>query len=446
MNYLRNYKTINIVLSQKYIIITNIFLFLFYFSISFLTPYQGDDFIFKLNPVSYSIDLDIIIKVFNSLWYWYNYWIGRLVGNFLLFHFLLPDKIVFDFFNSIFQVGIVNIIFYLSKNRIAKGKLDSSLLLLINLLLFIGYYGYNLVFLVTTSIHYTWTHMFTFLYYIFFLKFWHNEYSHKSNLYFFLIGIIVGCGFEHVFISQLYCFLLLGILKISKKLPFLPFYTLYSLSGILVGGLILIFAPGNFARVKYSGLELGFDLNHIINYWFFELSWITNDLKYLWIVFILLSLLYVFVFKRKLVFKIQAFLILTIGFTSVLSLSLSPVYHNCTNLFFYYCILIFLLSLFNLKKVSDNILKFTFGSIFICSLIFQCYMLINQKEIYDYSIQLEKVILEKKISGEQDIVVKQIDIKTNRFINYLALFDLKNELRNKGVAKYYNINSIKAIN
>ena len=162
------YKIFNYLINQKYIILTNTFLFLFYFSISILTPYQGDDFIFKINPTSYSIDFNIIIEVMNSLWYWYNFWLGRLVGHFLLLHFLLPNKIFFDLINSIFQVLIINIIFYLAKNKIAKDKLDSSFLLLINLLLFFGFYGYAIVFHMTTSIHYVWTHVLISILHIFF--------------------------------------------------------------------------------------------------------------------------------------------------------------------------------------------------------------------------------------------------------------------------------------
>ena len=72
-------------------------------------------------------------------------------------------------------------------------------------------------------------------------------------------------------------------------------------------------------------------------------------------------------------------------------------------------------------------------------------MLINQKKIYDYSVELEQIILKKKYSGQQNIIVKQIDIKTNRFIKYQALFNDVMDRRNQGVAKYYDIQSIKTI-
>ena len=105
------YKIFNYSINQKYVIITNIFLFLFYFSISILTPYQGDDLYLKLILLSYSVDFNVIIEVMNSLWYWYNFWLGRLVGNFLLFHFLLPDKIFFDLINSIFKFLLLILFF-----------------------------------------------------------------------------------------------------------------------------------------------------------------------------------------------------------------------------------------------------------------------------------------------------------------------------------------------
>ena len=73
-------------------------------------------------------------------------------------------------------------------------------------------------------------------------------------------------------------------------------------------------------------------------------------------------------------------------------------------------------------------------------------MLINQKKIYDYSFKLEQEILEKRHLGELDIEVKQIEIITNRFINYQSLFNKTTAVRNEGIAKYYNIKSIKAIN
>ena len=47
--------------------------------------------------------------------------------------------------------------------------------------------------------------------------------------------------------------------------------------------------------------------------------------------------------------------------------------------------------------ISNKILNFTFIIIFLISIAFQRYMLINQKKIYDYSVKLEQTILGKEI-------------------------------------------------
>ena len=167
----------------------------------------------------------------------------------------------------------------------------------------------------------------------------------------------------------------------SKKVSFLPYYTIHSFVGILIGGAVLMFAPGNFVRLKYSGLELGFNLSRIINYWSYEINWILSYIKYLWIIFFLISFS-IFIFSSvSMLLKIDSFLIFIywLYFNSFI-ISIPCFYHNCTNLFFYYCLLIFLLSLFNTDMISNKILNFTFIIIFLISIAFQGYMLVNQKK------------------------------------------------------------------
>ena len=78
-------------------------------------------------------------------------------------------------------------------------------------------------------------------------------------------------------------------------------------------------------------------------------------------------------------------------------------------------------------------------------LIFQSYLMLNQIHIHQYDNKLEKEILRKKDAGFKDITVKQINLKTNRFINYMALFNDPEDERNTWIAKYYNIDKIRAI-
>ena len=160
-------------LDKSFLIILaiNIFLFLFYLSISIHTPYQADDFIFKINPMNTDLTLVNLNKAFQFQWETYNIWSGRAVGIFFLTPFLIQKKIVFDIINSILQITLINIIFYLAYNRMAKNIIDAVTLLFINILLYFGFYNYNTVSMyITATINITWMAIFVFTYYIFFIK------------------------------------------------------------------------------------------------------------------------------------------------------------------------------------------------------------------------------------------------------------------------------------
>ena len=95
--------------------------------------------------------------------------------------------------------------------------------------------------------------------------------------------------------------------------------------------------------------------------------------------------------------------------------------------------------------MRKNLLKFVFYFQIISLFIFNGYLLVNQIKIFNYAKAIETEIIEKKQNGEENIVVKQINLKTNRFINYLAMFDVTSDLRNEGIARYYNVKTIRAI-
>ena len=157
----------------QFVIITNIFLFFFYFSLSSITPYQADDFRYKINPLAHDFNFGLLNDVFQFQIWHYNNWSGRIVGHTILQLFLIPKKILFDFINAIVQIILINIIFYLSKKKLAKSKKDSSVLLCINIILFFGFYNYAATTMnMTFSIVYTWMHVLVLIYYSYFLKYY----------------------------------------------------------------------------------------------------------------------------------------------------------------------------------------------------------------------------------------------------------------------------------
>jgi len=270
--------------------------------------------------------------------------------------------------------------------------------------------------------------------------------SIRNNLLFFIFGILVGCTNEQVFFAQLSFFIILFLIKKLDKHFKIPHYYFWGLSGVCIGGLILMLAPGNYERLEFQNSTLDFDIYRMINYLKFELDFIFGVIKPFW--FIIISLIIAQHYLCKIKFKInnQNLVILIVGCISSLVMMFSPGYHNGTNLFFFYCLLITTLSVIDFKTLNAIFPKnsFLFSQI-ILSIMLQFYLVSNQINIFNYANKLETEILEKKGDGEMDINVKPIELKTNRFIIYHSLHPSSESVRNQGIAKYYGINTIKTV-
>jgi hypothetical protein len=198
--------------------------------------------------------------------------------------------------------------------------------------------------------------------------------------------------------------------------------------------------------LEFQGGTLTFDFNRMLNYLKFEMDFLFNVIKPLWFVFLLLIIAQYYIFKSKLKINKQNLVILVVGCISSFVMIFSPGYHNGTNLFFFYCLLITCLSVIDFRILNSIFPKnsFLFSQI-ILSIMLQFYIVSNQINIFNYAKKLESEILERKGDGEMDIKVKPIELKTNRFIIYHNLHSDENSPRNQGVAKYYGIHSIKVV-
>ncbi len=434
--------------NQYTLILTNLLLFTFYLSISIFVPYQADDFNFKINPLENSFSFELFSNIFDSLWYWYHWWTGRLFGMFFVHLFLIPEKIYFDIFNSFIQVILINTIFFIAKNRFPNSIIDSSFLLFINFLLFFGFYGYcGAVTNLTFSINTTWTHTFTLVYYAFFVSKWKINHSLKDKFLFFVFGILSGCGLEQVFIAQLSFFAILFFSKYLGKIQHLPNYFFPSLFGVITGGLILMLSPGNFSRASYGESNVSLNFDKVIFFLKYEINWFIKDIYPFWLVAVPLIIVYVLKLRIAPHITLKSKLILLVGFLSSISLAFSPQYHRGTNIFFYYCILIFLITSINFDKKTYQLPR---KKIFLCQILLTlgllAYIIPYQLRIHEYSVYLEEEILKQKAEQKEVIVVDQIEIKTNRLISYNPLFDDPKSDRNTMAAKYYSVDSIKSLN
>lgn len=421
-------------------IIVNLFLFLFYFSISSLTPYAADDYTYKINPLSNEFNLTVLENVYQFQIQHYLNWSGRAIAHLLLQLFLIPEKLYFNFVNSIFQVLLINIIFFYSYNRIASHRKDASILLFINILLFSGFYKYSgMSIYLATSVHYTWMHLIVLIYYLLFWRFYIGGKDQSNKLIVFLFGLIVGCTNEHVFAAQLsFFFVLFFYSRINRSIK-LPTFFFQSFFGVAIGGAILVFAPGNSIRAQTLNNPISF--NRVIDYIGYDIVWLVDYIKPFWLIMIPLTLYYCYYYKQKIEISYQSLIILMIGIVSSIAMVVSPSYHSGTNLFFYICLLIFTFSNIDFSLFSK---KLIYINIFF-SIVLQLYMCSNHFSIKQYDENLEKVILSERMNGKKDIVVHSIQLKTNRFIHYYGIEKDPHRPRNLHIANYYGINSIRSI-
>ena len=438
---MKNYFNISSTLSAKifearFQIFSNVSLFLFYFFLSICTPYAADDYYYKIYPNDNSLTMAKIGELFDFQVWHYNNWGGRIIVIFLVQLFLLPSKIFFDMINALIQVVLINTIFYYAFQKVAVDKKDTYFLFFINNLIFLCFYKYSGVSIyLTPTINYTWMHLFVLLYYLPYFKFYSfGKDSYKLCL---PLGIIAGCTNEHIFIAQLFLFIGLYFLYYFKKIK-IPTYYYRSFIGVFIGGLLLILAPGNFIRAKTISVNIS--LNTLIDYLAYDFNWLTLYIKPLWLLFLPSAVIYFILGYRFKYSNTLVFLLLT-GIVSSLAMSFTPSFHNGTNLFFFFSIIIFILSLFDISRVGNKL----FGFNTLLTIILFAYLSYHHSLIKKYALQTEKFIIKQRSSGNLDLVVEQYPNITNRLINYYGIETDSRTPRNMHIAKYYRLTSIKTL-
>ena len=158
--------------------------------------------------------------------------------------------------------------------------------------------------------------------------------------------------------------------------------------------------------------------------------------------FIILVAFYYSSNKKSLSFSTHHIFIFFVGLISSIAMSFSPSYHSGTNLFLFFCTIILALSTIDISLLSKNLARINIIiSIALFSFLYQKHHFINE-----YFHDVEKVILSEKAKGQDDIIVKNINIKTNRLVHYFAIENNSQRARNIHISNYYGIKSIKSIN
>ena len=291
-------------------------IFIFMFVLNFLTPLIADDF-------SYSFGADGRIKnlydIYNKQVDHYFTWGGRTVAHTIAQIFLLFPKIIFSIANTFAYVLLIYLIY-----RIARGKSEDKpiLVIAINLLLWfvLPVFGQTCLWLIG-SCNYLWT---TDIILIFILKYMENKPTKRkilSMILMFLLGIIAGWTNENTAVGAI--FIVVASLFFMKKSKVkLEKWHISGAIGIVIGFILLIAAPGNYARN-----ELFVDNTSVIVKWIYRavnysISFV-DILKPLILFTIILVTINIY-YKKKIEKNVIVYLIAAV--LTVYSMVLSPTF------------------------------------------------------------------------------------------------------------------------
>ena len=310
-------KKINKWLDKNQAIIILTFIFISVLFLNILTPYIADDINYK-NIWGTSDRVNNLWDVFVSQYWHYLTWGGRSVAHTIVQLFLIFPKLIFNIANSLCYIGIIYLI-----NSIATNKKNNAwIILLIHLLLFLitPFFGEDFLWL-TGSCNYAWTILIILLFINIYIKNKLND-SILVIIGMFLLGIIsgwtnenTGCATVVIIASLLYVFKKINKEKLKK-------WHISGLIGSLLGFIILIAAPGNYARL--SVIEE--NQSAIYRYSMNIIRITVSALEYLWPLLIALLIFYTYYLYKKKKPNLTSYIFILGGIVSTYAMIVSPTF------------------------------------------------------------------------------------------------------------------------
>lgn len=238
-------------------------IFCFVFSLNCMTPLLSDDyFISFVWPEGMRINgllpadakrVSNFADVFASLKAYYYIWGGRLPGQAFMTLFAWWGKEWFNIINSLMAVLLIMELHWITHEGIVSFKFDYKNVFW----LFFALWSFNVAFVDTFmwlsgSCEYLWMMVLLLAFLLPYVRNYYDPNTHKTeNTLFaaglFVLGVLAGCSRE-----MLICWIiviLLYWLVLCKKTDNLQSWKVSGFMGLCIGYAILIFAPGNSARL-----------------------------------------------------------------------------------------------------------------------------------------------------------------------------------------------------
>ena len=249
---------------NKYIVLTAIFILFWYFNYCF--PLIWDDYVYSyiFEAKSFQEPLpataqrvscfkDILI----SQWNHYFFWGGRTVAHFLAQFFLWQGKSIFNIANAIcFLFLLLEMQWIIDKGKISLEFKAKDIFWLFSLFWIFSAFCINVLTWLTVSCNYLWTLAILLLFVLFYIHFLFTpDESFLINNYVLLFGLGVLAGWTNentvCFVILALGYLLFSVKKHQLKVAISEKTFIRLLSGyvgLVLGYILLMFAPGNFMR------------------------------------------------------------------------------------------------------------------------------------------------------------------------------------------------------
>ena len=423
--------------------------FILIYILNVLHPIFGDDWNYCLLP-----DGHTKVKSFSDILYTqyehYFTWGGRTVVHIIAQSLLLVGISIGDFINSLAYLAFTLVSYYMVNQ---SNKIKPSLLLAINLLIWFFQPAFGSTILwITGSANYLWG---TLIILCFLLPYTKqvftptNKNSHLRSVLFFIGGIFAGWTNENMAVALIVMLIaFIGYYKIRLRQT--PLWAITGLIGAIIGCVIMIAAPGNYARMdnvlsqehvndSLILIFMGRFAAAIAGYYYFVLVPT--------FVFIVTWCFYrAFGKKTDKPVLFIAFVFILGAIVATLAMSASPIFpgraaFGIITLFFAAICVLYANLDFSVKLVKQIAYSvIIFGLLVFVADYYRAYQeLSNADEVLQARVT---IIEEGKKEDIKDFVFNDRIFPEGRYFHYFELSHDPNDWHNRMFSAYYEINSV----
>ena len=291
---------------KRNVIIAFICIFSIFYVLNCLTPRAfGDDYLYAFIWQGHSmftpltedaVRVSSLKDIFVSQWFHYLTWSGRAVSHTLIQFLLWVGKPVFNILNAFISVLLIAEIYWCAhKGKISK-QFNVGTVCWISFAIWTFTPGFSTIFLWTSgACNYLWTAVFLLAFLLPYIqKYYFFENKLAKNSFFkytmFILGIIAGWSNEN---SICWVILLLMVfLFVNRKREDFEAWMITGLAGLIAGYALLMFAPGNVARLHVELTSMNADTGTFMSW--FRMNLLGPKFDILFVVFFFQFLLWYF--------------------------------------------------------------------------------------------------------------------------------------------------------